>query len=639
MLLRTDNIWKSFGERDVLQDISIQINASERVGLIGANGAGKSTLLKVLTGEYLPDQGIIQTAKQLEIGYLAQNTGFFSEKTIWDELLDIFSPIRQLESDMRQLEHQMGQVETLENETKYQKTLERYAELQSLFEEKGGYQYEARMRGALTGLGLGKINWQETSISQLSGGQKTRVLLAKLLLTEPGLLILDEPTNYLDIEAVTWLEQMLVQYSGSILLVSHDRYFLDRLVNIIYELENHQATRYVGNYSKYVELKKEAQELQQKQAAAQAKEIQKLEEFVERNIARASTSKRAESRRKTLEKIERIEAPSSPQAPAAIRFETAVTSGRQVLQVNNLNIGYERPLVESLTFQIERGEHIALLGGNGLGKSTLLKTIAGEISPLSYDVLRLGTNVELDYYEQEHRDLSLDKQVIDELWDAHPNLDQTAIRNYLGQFLFRGDEVFQKVEKLSGGEKARLSLAKRLLNKANFLLMDEPTNHLDLSSKEQLEEALEDFPGTILFVSHDRYFIHRIATRVWELTPEGIRDYRGDYEWYLEQKAREKELDQTTSSKENTLSHAEQWRQNEKETKRKQKQHQLKVEKLELEINEMEKQIGQIQEELCLPEIYEDSKKALEYQQRLEKLEHIRDAKTEEWMLLLEASP
>lgn len=641
MLIRTENITKSFGDRNVLQNISLQINSNEKIGLIGANGAGKSTLLKILIGELLPDSGIVQTAKNLEIGYLEQNTGFFSEKTIWDELLPVFTPLLQIESEMRELEKRMGEAELLSNAKLYQKTLDRYSFLQAKFEEEGGYQYEAQMRGALTGLGLGGIDWKNTRISDLSGGQKTRLLLAKLLLTEPDLLILDEPTNYLDIEAITWLEQTLIQYSGSILLVSHDRYFLDRLVTIIYELEQNRITRYVGNYSKYVKLKHEKILQQQKLYEEQEKKIKKMEEFVERNIARSSTSKRAKSRRKQLEKLDRIDPPNLPKAPAAIRFETSVVSGRQVLQVENMTIGYEKPLISNLTFQIERGEHIAILGKNGLGKSTLLKTIVGEIQPLSVEQMKFGSNVEIDYYEQEHRDLDLSKQVIDELWDAHPTLDQTAIRNYLGQFLFHGDKVFTKVEKLSGGEKARLSLAKRLLNKANFLLMDEPTNHLDLASKEKLEEALENFPGTILFISHDRYFIQRIATRIWELTPDGIVDYRGDYEWYLRKKAlmeEETRMLEEKASQGNSIpvSNAEEWRQREKKIKRKKKQYQQRLKQVEQAVETLEEQIKEIEDQLCLPEIYEDPQRSMDLNSQLTSLLEQREEKMEEWMQLID---
>jgi ATP-binding cassette subfamily F protein 3 len=389
-------------------------------------------------------------------------------------------------------------------------------------------------------------------------------------------------------------------------LVSHDRYFLDRLVTIIYELEHHQITRYVGNYSSYVKQKEARWEQQQKLYEKQQAEIKRMEEFIERNIARASTTKRAQSRRKALEKMERIEPPSPRPRKAAIRFEPAVRSGKEILEVKNLTIGYEKPLIQNLDFRIERGEHIALIGPNGLGKSTLLKTIAGKLPPLS-GTWKWGTQVEMDYYDQEQQELNPDLSVIDELWNDHPRLDQTTIRSALGQFLFYGDHVFKKVSSLSGGEKARLSLCKRMLNQANFLLMDEPTNHLDMPSKERLEQALEEFPGTLLFISHDRYFIRRLATRIWELTPDGIRDYQGNYEWYLEKKALEQFEDKTAPPAQGTSSapsrtEADAYRKREKEKQRKQKQRRQKLERLEQEIEQLESKIEEIHAKLCDPE-------------------------------------
>lgn len=636
MLLKAINIDKSFGGTVVLERINIRVNEKERVGLIGPNGAGKSTLLKIITGEMLPDSGEIHLSKKARLGYLAQQTGLDSERTIWEELLLVFAGLKQMEKELRQLEKEMGREDVFSNEHLYQKTLEKYAALQESFEEQGGYGYEARMRGALHGLGLAGIDWKNTKISELSGGQKTRVALAKMLLEEPDLLILDEPTNYLDMNAITWLEQTLASYSGALLIVSHDRYFLDRLVTVIYELERGHATRYVGNYTAYVKQKEEKILLQQKAYEEQQAQIKKMEEFIQRNIARASTTKRAQSRRKALEKMERIEKPVTSNRKAAIRFETKVTSGRQVLEASDLAIGYKSALIENLSFRLERGEHVALLGPNGMGKSTLLKTIAGKLPPLS-GTLKWGTHVEVDYYDQEQKDLDPDKQVLDELWDDYPHLDQTTIRSCLGQFLFSGDDVYKRVGDLSGGEKARLSLAKRLLNQANFLLMDEPTNHLDLASKERLEEALQEYPGTLLFVSHDRYFINRLATRIWELTPEGIRDYPGDYERYLEKKALEKMQNAEPSTERALKSESSAQRQKEKEEQRRQKKRQEQIEKLEQEIEELEANIARIQEELCRPEIFSDPLKSVSLQRELQELEASLSEKTDRWAEMADA--
>jgi ATP-binding cassette, subfamily F, member 3 len=642
MLLQAKNIEKTFGGNIIFQNVDLKINEGEHIGLIGPNGAGKSTLLRILIRELLPDEGEIHLSKKARVGYLAQNSGLQSEKTVWDELLLPFQELIGMEKQLRLLETEMGKEEVYTRPDIYEKTLEKYSSLQSAFEEKGGYAYEAKIRRALTGLGMGGIDWKATPVQSLSGGQKTRVALAKLLLEEPDLLILDEPTNYLDMDAMSWLEQMLANYPGALLLVSHDRYFLDRLVTIIYELEHHQITRYVGNYSSYVKQKEARWEQQQKLYEKQQAEIKRMEEFIERNIARASTTKRAQSRRKALEKMERIEPPSPRPRKAAIRFEPAVRSGKEILEVKNLTIGYEKPLIQNLDFRIERGEHIALIGPNGLGKSTLLKTIAGKLPPLS-GTWKWGTQVEMDYYDQEQQELNPDLSVIDELWNDHPRLDQTTIRSALGQFLFYGDHVFKKVSSLSGGEKARLSLCKRMLNQANFLLMDEPTNHLDMPSKERLEQALEEFPGTLLFISHDRYFIRRLATRIWELTPDGIRDYQGNYDWYLEKKALEQFEDKTAPPAQGTSSapsrtEADAYRKREKEKQRKQKQRRQKLERLEQEIEQLESKIEEIHAKLCDPEIYNDPSASAPLQQKLAKLEEKLEETTNEWADLADES-
>jgi ATP-binding cassette, subfamily F, member 3 len=642
MLLQAKNIEKTFGGNIIFQNVDLKINEGEHIGLIGPNGAGKSTLLRILIRELLPDEGEIHLSKKARVGYLAQNSGLQSEKTVWDELLLPFQELIGMEKQLRLLETEMGKEEVYTRPDIYEKTLEKYSSLQSAFEEKGGYAYEAKIRRALTGLGMGGIDWKATPVQSLSGGQKTRVALAKLLLEEPDLLILDEPTNYLDMDAMSWLEQMLANYPGALLLVSHDRYFLDRLVTIIYELEHHQITRYVGNYSSYVKQKEARWEQQQKLYEKQQAEIKRMEEFIERNIARASTTKRAQSRRKALEKMERIESPSPRPRKAAIRFEPAVRSGKEILEVKNLTIGYEKPLIQNLDFRIERGEHIALIGPNGLGKSTLLKTIAGKLPPLS-GTWKWGTQVEMDYYDQEQQELNPDLSVIDELWNDHPRLDQTTIRSALGQFLFYGDHVFKKVSSLSGGEKARLSLCKRMLNQANFLLMDEPTNHLDMPSKERLEQALEEFPGTLLFISHDRYFIRRLATRIWELTPDGIRDYQGNYDWYLEKKALEQFEDKTAPPAQGTSSapsrtEADAYRKREKEKQRKQKQRRQKLERLEQEIEQLESKIEEIHAKLCDPEIYNDPSASAPLQQELAKLEEKLEETTNEWADLADES-
>lgn len=636
MLLQIKNLYKSYATTDVLIDIDIQINEQERVGLIGPNGAGKSTLLKIITGEILPDRGEVLLGKKVRIGYLAQDTGLQSNQTIWDELLMVFSEVREIEQKMRELENEMGKESVYNHQATYEKILSQYATLQEEYEKKGGYTHESKIRGALHGLGLGHLPWKETRIENLSGGQKTRVALAKMILEEPDLLILDEPTNYLDLDAIQWLEQTLSQYKGALLIVSHDRYFLDRLVSIIYELENHQIHRYVGNYSDYVVLKEERLQQELKAFEQQQAKIKKMEDFIQRNIARASTTKRAQSRRKALEKMDRLEKPKLFRRKALIRFDPKTTSGKMVLTAEKLSIGYDKPLISDLSFRIERGEHIAILGPNGIGKSTLLKTIIGQL-PLLSGQITWGTQVEPDYYDQEQKGLDFEKQVLEEIWDDFPHMDQSTVRTVLGQFLFSGEDVYKKVGDLSGGEKARLSLCKRLLNQANFLLMDEPTNHLDLESKERLEEALEDFPGTLLFVSHDRYFIQRIATRIWEVTSTGIKDYPGNYEWYLQKKALEQyQMEQTQVNQKQVRTSSDENRRREQEEQRRQKKRQQQLEQLEQEIAEIEQHIATIHEQLCQPEVFNDLNQATKLQQELQKMEELLEQKTDQWAELAE---
>ncbi len=627
IIVQLKNIDKFYGGTPILRNVNMYINEKERVGLVGPNGAGKTTLLKVITSEIQRDQGEIYHAKKARIGYLPQDGGLDSEKTIWEEMLSVFEPIRKIEKQLRQLEQQMGSEKVLQDQIQYQRILHQYSQLQETFEKEDGYSYEARIRGALHGLGLGELDWVHTPIPHLSGGQKTRLALAKLLLEAPDLLILDEPTNHLDLEALTWLEQTLSNYTGALLVVSHDRYFLDRFVETIYEISRACVTRYPGNYSAYVKARAEKIALWEKEYEQQQNEIRRMEEFIQRNLARASTTKRAQSRRKALERMEKISAPPKPEKKADIRFSTKTTSGRKVLQVENLAIGYKEestPLITSLTFELQRGERVALIGPNGIGKTTLLKTLAGHLPPYSGNVY-YGTGVEIDYYDQEQEDLDPTSSVLEELWKDHPTLDQRTIRSYLGQFLFSGEEVFKQVGELSGGEKARLSLAKRMLKQANLLLMDEPTNHLDMNSKEQLEEALLNYPGTLLFVSHDRYFINRLATRVIELHPDGCIDIPGNYDYYLEKK----QLSSSTKEHKNT---SQKGTERKKEIRRRQRE----LAQLEEQIEVLEAELEAMKLRLFQPEVYNDYEESRRLQQEMEKIEQELAEKTEQWIHLAE---
>ncbi|RXT05192.1 ribosomal protection-like ABC-F family protein [Ammoniphilus sp. CFH 90114] len=639
ILLQAVDISKSFAAEPILSGINLQIQTGERIGLVGVNGAGKSTLLKIITGQFLPDTGDIRKGKDVQLGYLAQDSGLESVKTIWDEMISVFSSLRNMENDLRALESKMGDPMP---EKDYEQLLSQYSSLSERFKELGGYQYEANIRSILHGLRFYEEDYQ-TLISSLSGGQKTRLALCKLLLTTPDILVLDEPTNYLDIETLTWLERYLHNYTGAVLVVSHDRYFLDALVTVIYEIERTECRRFVGNYSKYLDLKAEDIERQLAMFEKQQSEINRLEDFIARNIARASTTKRAQSRRKMLDKIDRVNRPITADKRVSFSFDIDRVSGNEVLKIKDLSVGYkDKKLSSGLTFQLDRGERIALLGPNGIGKSTLLKTVVGELQPLAGSI-SLGSNVSIGYYDQEQKELNLDKTVLHELWDDYPQMLEKDIRTVLGNFLFSGDDVLKKISSLSGGEKARVSLAKLMLQNSNFLILDEPTNHLDIYSKEVLENALEDYPGTILFVSHDRYFLNKMASRVIELAPHGAVSYLGNYEYYLEKKTEMEELGKaaqptaadTTEDKGRRNSDKESFFQD-KEQQKKERQRQRKIEEIEKKIEALEVEIAHFQDLLCQPETFADPVKAHQINQELEAKNQSLESLMEEWESLQE---
>ncbi|SDX54263.1 ATP-binding cassette, subfamily F, member 3 [Marininema mesophilum] len=631
-ILQAKNIHKSYGGTPVLEGIDLRVEDREHIGLIGPNGAGKSTLLKILINKLSADEGVVSIRKGATIGYLAQETDLESDRTIWGELLESFSALREMEAGLRALEMEMGLEEVWSDSKRYERVSEQYNQLQERFERAGGYGYEARGRSALNGLGLGALDWENTSIRALSGGQKTRLALAKLLLSNPDLIILDEPTNYLDMDALTWLEQTLDNHSGALLIVSHDRWFLDRLVTIIYEIDGRQATRYPGNYSDYIRTKEARLAQWAKEYEQQQEDIRQMEEFVQKNIARASTTKRAQSRRMALEKMDRIDRPPAERDKAKIRFSPAVASGRHVLTATDLSIGYDpaAPLINAESLSLLRGQKIALLGPNGTGKTTFLKTIAKHFQPLKGEIA-FGTGVHFDYYEQELVEFSGNQSVLDEVWNAHPKLTQTEVRSFLGQFLFSGEDVFKPIGALSGGEKARLSLVIRLLNQGNLLLMDEPTNHLDMDSKERLEEALEGFSGTLLFVSHDRYFINRLATGIWEIKEKGIHVFPDRYEAWLKMK-REEQLQaaETSSNTSSATSYAEENRLR-RQQERAERQRLEESTRLEEDIAAIEAELATIEAELCRPEIYGSPEESLTRQQRFTELQDALEKKTERW--------
>lgn len=537
IILQGNKIERSFSGDVLFDNINIQVDEKDRIALVGRNGAGKSTLLKILVGEEAPTSGEINTKRDLSLSYLAQDSRFESENTIFDEILHVFDDVRSMESRLRKMEMQMAEL----TGDAFDKLMSDYDRLSEEFRVKGGFTYEAEIKAILNGFKFDESMWQ-MKISELSGGQNTRLALAKMLLEKPELLVLDEPTNHLDIETIAWLENYLVNYQGALIIVSHDRYFLDKVATITLDLTKHSLDRYVGNYSKFMDLKAEKLALEAKNYEKQAKEIAKLEDFVQRNLVRASTTKRAQARRKQLEKMERLDKPSAGQKSANMTFHADKVSGNVVLTVADAAIGYDDQILsEPINVDVKKFDAIAIVGPNGIGKSTLIKSIVGQI-PFIKGTSTYGANVEVGYYDQTQSNLTRTNTVLDELWNDFSTTPEVEIRNRLGAFLFSGDDVKKSVSMLSGGERARLLLAKLSMQNNNFLILDEPTNHLDIDSKEVLEDALIDFDGTLLFVSHDRYFINRVATKVLEISEEGSTLYLGDYDYYLEKKAELEEL-------------------------------------------------------------------------------------------------
>ena len=640
ILLQVNQLCKYYGADIILSNIKLEVQTRDRIALVGRNGAGKSTLLKIISGNLSYDSGDIIKPKDVKIGYLAQDTGLESTLSIWEEMLSVFEELRKQEQALRKLEQEMSNPSLFENPIQYEKVLKEYDELQVQFKENGGYQFEADIRSVLHGLNFQSFDYN-TKISSLSGGQKTRLALGKLLLSKPDILILDEPTNHLDIDTLSWLEQYLQSYDGAILIVSHDRYFLDEVVNRVYEISRHQIMKFPGNYSFYLDKKAENYERDMKLFEKQQDEVAKLQDFIQRNLARASTTKRAQSRRKQLDRMELMDRPLGDESSATFRFDIEKQSGNEVLNIHSLSIGYEKDAAVStnINLRVTRGESIALVGPNGVGKSTLLKTIVEKLPALDGE-LQIGTNVFIGYYDQQQADLTSNKTVLKELWDEYPFKNEKDIRTVLGNFLFSGDDVLKIVSSLSGGEKARLALAKLMLQKANFLILDEPTNHLDLDSKEILENALIDYPGTILFVSHDRYFINRIASKVIELNLGGVTDYLGDYDYYVEKKLEQEELkalqqNEQQSAIQSNPSEKTSYQQD-KEAKKLERQRQRRIEQIENQIEELEQAVEQNEQLLCDPEVFQDHVKSLEINEENEKYKQELEQLMEEWTILSE---
>ena len=631
IILQANKIERSFAGEVLFDNISLQVDERDRIALVGKNGAGKSTLLKILVGEEEPTSGEINKKRDLSLSYLAQDSRFESSNTIYDEMLHVFDSLRKTEKTLRQMELAMGEKTGADLE----KLMQDYDRLSEEFRQAGGFTYEADIRAILNGFNFDESMWQ-MKIEELSGGQNTRLALAKMLLEKPNLLVLDEPTNHLDIETIAWLENYLVNYSGALLIVSHDRYFLDKVATITLDLTKHSLDRYVGNYSSFVEQKEQKLLTEAKNYEKQQKEIAALEDFVNRNLVRASTTKRAQSRRKQLEKMERLDKPEAGTKSAHMTFHSDKTSGNVVLTVEEAAVGYDDQILsEPINLDIRKMNAVAIVGPNGIGKSTLIKSIVGQI-PFIKGEARFGANVEVGYYDQTQSKLTPHNSVLDELWNDFKLTPEVEIRNRLGAFLFSGDDVKKTVGMLSGGERARLLLAKLSMENNNFLILDEPTNHLDIDSKEVLENALIDFDGTLLFVSHDRYFINRVATQVLELSEEGSTLYLGDYDYYLEKKAElealataQAEAVPVSSTEEVTSNDYHLQKQNQKELRKITR----RIEQLEAEMEELDQKIQDITETMHSTN---DAADLVQLQSELDQLTVQQEAVMEEWAELSE---
>ena len=631
MLIQLNNVTKNFVVNEVFSNVKMEINDKDRVAIVGRNGAGKSTLLKIISGEIDFDNGERTVSKDTTIGYLSQEFIVREDLSIYEEMITCFNEIIELEKELEKISYEL----TSENIESNPGLLDKYDRLQNQVLTHKDYHYKSKIDSVLYGLDFDKEVFDK-KISTFSGGEKTRLSMAKLLLSEPDLLILDEPTNHLDMENVAWLENYLSSYNGAIVIVSHDRYFIDEVVNVVYNLEFGKLKKYVGNYSNFLRQYEEDYEKNLKEYVSQQKDIKRLEEFVQKNIARASTSKMAKSRQKVLDKMEIIDNPRKDDKVANIEFRIKEQSGRDVLIINDLQVGYEEQVGQKYNFSVYKGDRIAIVGKNGIGKSTLIKTIAKKQKELGGNI-QYGSKVSLGYYDQKQAEFESSKTILNELWDEYPLMKEAEVRTVLGRFLFRGDDVLKIVRDLSGGEKARLQLAKLMLEKNNLLILDEPTNHLDITSKQVLEEALENYEGTILFVSHDRYFINKIANKVFDITEEGYSLYLGNYDYYLEKREQEKIAKRL---KEEKIAEAVVKEVNDyvlsKEEKRRIRKLERTRDELIVQIDELESKIKIVNEELMKEEVYTDAVKTQEWNGKLKKLTSELEEKNNSWLELEE---
>lgn len=638
IVLSCRNIKKSYGIQDVLKDVTLSVNEGDKVGIIGPNGEGKSTLFKILSKNITPDDGDMFIDKNKTIGYLSQHLSLQSDNTIYEEVSSVFQYLINLENKIKDLEIKMKEPYDEANASYHEKLIKDYTTSQELYENRGGYTYKGNISKVLKGLGFLEDDFSKL-ITTLSGGQKTRIALCKLLLQNPDILLLDEPTNHLDLEAIEWLEEFLKSYKGTLLVISHDRFFLDAVTNRTFQVINGHVNCYNAPYTKYLELKEKDYEAKLKAYNLQQAEIQRQEEIIQkfRSFNREKSIRRAESREKALEKMERLDAPDKEKGASKIQFETAVKSGYDVLHIENLSKSFgDKNLFNNISFDLKRGEKIALIGDNGRGKTTLLNIIMGKLKADSGKTI-LGTNVNVGYYDQEQSDLDQNKTILDEVWDAFPDLTTTKIRTALGSFLFTGDDVFKEIKNLSGGEKCRINILKLMLSQSNFLLLDEPTNHLDIPSREALENAILNYDGSMLIVSHDRYFLNKVINKIVELKETGMDEYLGNYNYYMEKKqnpSRFEVYEEVSNGKTKT-----QVKEEKKKVKLAQKEIRIKrtrLREVESSISENEALLEKLNNDLCLEEIYSNPKEAERVNKEISNTELNIESLYEEWETLSE---
>ncbi|WDV46180.1 ABC-F family ATP-binding cassette domain-containing protein [Clostridiaceae bacterium M8S5] len=633
IVLSCTNISKTYVTDKILDNVTFSINAGEKIGLIGINGAGKSTLFNILTGKISSDDGQIYTSKTSKIGYMKQHTSVDSSKNIYDELLEIFKPVIELEKTLRSLENEISEKSQDHDSKEFEKLLDKYSKLTDEFEKSNGYGYDSQIKGVLVGLGFNSSDFYKP-INQLSGGQKTRVYLAKLLLQKPDILLLDEPTNHLDLDSIDWLEKYLKDYKGSVIIISHDRYFLDNVVSRILQLENTELKSYNGNYSTYMDKRKKEIELEKKKFEQQKNEMNRQKEIIKNlSLGGKRAIRQAQSREKMLKKMQELKNPSE-RKKASFKFTPSVKSGNDVLRIEDLKKSYDGKLLfDSINFNIYKGEKVGIIGPNGIGKSTLFKIIMG-ITSLSSGNYTLGANVNIGYFDQEQKYLNTEKTIADEIWDEHPLMDHFQIRSILAQFLFTGDDIFKEIGSLSGGEKARLALLKLMLSKSNFLLMDEPTNHLDVDSKEVLEDALKKYEGTVLVISHDRYFLNKVVDKILYFNSDKITEYLGNFDYYIE---KSKLLSSNNDDSINTGITKTQMkldRKKQKELEKKERAKKQQLSKLEENIALLENKISEYEHLLCSPDIYNDPVKSTQINKDLLNIKSDLEQEYEKWVEL-----